>query len=66
MTFNKKRALDYMSRYNLDVLIATSPTTMTYFSDSACWLDPKFKQYMMMPGASAHCNANNNICDFSS
>ena len=54
MTFNKKRALDYMSRYNLDVLIATSPTTMTYFADSACWLDPKFKQYMMMPGASAH------------
>ena len=54
MTFNKNRALDYMSHYNLDVLIATSPTTITYFADSACWLDPKFKQYMMMPGASAH------------
>jgi len=54
MTFNKKRALEYMSRYNLDVLIATSPITITYFTDMSCWLDPKFKQYMMMPGASAH------------
>ena len=54
MTFNRERAVDYMSRYNLDVLVATSSTTITYFSDNACWLDSKFKQYMMMPGAPDH------------
>ncbi|HIB99764.1 TPA: aminopeptidase P family protein [Candidatus Poribacteria bacterium] len=52
MTFNRERAIDYMSRCNLDVLVATSSTIITYFSGSACWLDSKFKQYMMMPGAS--------------
>ena len=54
MTFNKKRALDYMSRCNLDGLITTSSIATIYFADSTCWLDSKFKQHMMMPGASAH------------
>ena len=43
MTFNRERAIYYMPRCNLDVLVATSSTTITYFSDSACWLDSKFK-----------------------
>jgi len=45
MTFNRERAIDYMSRCNLDVLVATSSTIITCFSGSACWLDSKFKQY---------------------
>ncbi len=51
MFFNKKRANEYMREYNLDVLIATSFVNITYFTDYYCWIDPLFKDYMMIPGA---------------
>jgi Xaa-Pro aminopeptidase len=51
MFFNKARADDYMRKYNLDVLIATSFANITYFTDYYCWIDPLFKEYMMVPGA---------------
>ncbi len=54
MLFNKSRAIDYMRQYELDVLVATSPPDITYFSDYFCWLDPIFKEYMMAPGASSN------------
>ncbi len=53
MLLNKARALDYMRRCQLDVLVATSPVTITYFSGYYCWIDPLFKDYMMSPGASS-------------
>ena len=40
-----------MRRCNVDVLVATSPVNITYFSDYRCWIDPLFKTYMMVPGA---------------
>lgn len=43
-----------MHRYDLDVLVATSPVNITYFSDYYWWIDSLFKQYMMMPGASTN------------
>ncbi|MCZ6678027.1 MAG: hypothetical protein O7E52_12330 [Candidatus Poribacteria bacterium] len=45
MLFNRIRAVEYMQRYGVDVLVATSPVNITYFSDYACWLDPLFKEY---------------------
>jgi len=40
-----------MRRCGVDVLVATSPVNITYFSDYRCWIDPLFKAYMMVPGA---------------
>ena len=54
MLFNKKRAMAYMRQYELDVLVATSPVNITYFTDYSCWIDPLFKEYMMVPGASSN------------
>ena len=51
MLFNKTRAQEYMRRCGVDVLVATSPVNITYFSDYRCWIDPLFKAYMMAPGA---------------
>jgi Xaa-Pro dipeptidase len=53
MLFNKSRAEEYMSRYGLDVLVATAPVNITYLSNYYCWLDAQFKEYMMVPGASS-------------
>ncbi len=53
MLFNKARAMEYMRRCSVDVLVATSPVNITYFSDYLCWIDPLFKGYMMVPGASS-------------
>ena len=50
MLFNKTRAQEYMRRCGVDVLVATSPVNITYFSDYRCWIDPLFKAYMMVPG----------------
>ncbi len=53
MLFNRSRAIDYMREHGLDALVATSPVNITYFTDYFCWLDPIFKEYMMVPGASS-------------
>ena len=54
MLFNRSRAIDYMREYELDALVATSFANITYFSDYFCWIDPIFKEYMMVPGASSN------------
>ncbi len=54
MLFHRERAINYMREYGLDVLVATSPVNITYFTDYFCWIDPLFKEYMMVPGASAN------------
>lgn len=53
MLFNRARAVEYMRRYELDALVATSPANITYFTDHYWWIDSLFKQYMMSPGASS-------------
>jgi Xaa-Pro dipeptidase len=53
MLFNRPRAIEYLRRYQLDALIATSPPNITYFTDFFCWLDPLFKEYMTAPGTSS-------------
>ena len=50
MLLNRSRAFDFMRRYGLDAIVATSPVNVTYFSDYYCWLDPLTKKYMMNPG----------------
>ncbi|MYH61574.1 MAG: aminopeptidase P family protein [Caldilineaceae bacterium SB0675_bin_29] len=54
MLFNRARAVDYMQEYGLDVLVATSSVNITYFTDYYCWIDPLFKEFMMVPGASSN------------
>ncbi len=54
MLFNRVRAESYMRACGVDVLIATAPVSVTYFTDYACWIDPLMKEYMMSPGAPAH------------
>lgn len=54
MLFNRARAIEYMREYGLDVLVATSPVNITYFTDYYCWIDPLFKEFMMVPGASSN------------
>jgi Xaa-Pro dipeptidase len=51
MLFNRTRALEYMRRYGLDALVATSPINITYFTDYFNWTDALFKGYMTSPGA---------------
>ena len=54
MFFNKDRAVDYMRRCEVDVLVATSPVNITYFSGYFSWLEPLFREYMMAPGKSSN------------
>jgi Xaa-Pro aminopeptidase len=54
MLFNKTRAMAYMERCGVDVLVAASPVNITYFSGYYCWIDPLFREYMMAPGASSN------------
>src|SRR6202051_1894206 len=51
--FNITRALDYMKRCDVDVLIATSAYNVRYFTGYSCWLDSLFKAHMMWPGDSS-------------
>ena len=50
MLFNKDRAVEYMRRCEVDVLVAASPVNITYFSGYYSWLEPLFREYMMAPG----------------
>ena len=54
MLFNHARAIYFMKEHNLDVLVATSPVNITYFTDYSYWLDSAFKEYMCNPGASSN------------
>ena len=54
MLFNQARAIYFMKEHNLDVLVATSPVNITYFTDYSYWLDSAFKEYMCNPGASSN------------
>src|SRR5688500_10017563 len=54
MLLNRSRALAFMQRYGLDVLVATSPVNVTYLSDYVCRLDPLVKEYMITPGAGSN------------
>jgi len=42
-----------MREHELDVIVATSPVNVTYFSGYYCWCDALFKEYMGSPGASS-------------
>jgi Xaa-Pro aminopeptidase len=54
MLFNRSRAIQFMRQYDLDVLIATSPYNVTYFTDYFFWLDGIYKEFMSVPGSSSH------------
>lgn len=54
MLFNKDRAVEYMQHCEVDVLVATSPVNITYFSGYFSWLEPLFREYMMAPGKSSN------------
>lgn len=50
--FNAARAAEFMRRYDLDAILATSPASVAYVSDYHCWLDSLTKEYMLVPGGS--------------
>src|SRR5437879_6010458 len=52
MLLNKPRAEKLMRAAGLDVIIATSPVNITYFTDYHWWLDTQFKEYMVAAGSS--------------
>lgn len=54
MLFNRSRALALMRRYDLDALVATSPVSVTYFSDYHCWSDRLAQEAMGAPGGGSH------------
>lgn len=49
---NISRALESMVEAGLDVLVATSPVNVTYFTGYSCWLGPVFREFMVRPGGS--------------
>ncbi len=51
MLLNKSRAQDYMERFGIDTLVASSPVNVSYFTDLDCWLYRVAKQYMLQPGS---------------
>ena len=53
MLLNQAHALEFMQRYDLDVLIATSPLHVTYLTDFSFWSSSLPKIYMSQPGTSA-------------
>jgi Xaa-Pro aminopeptidase len=53
MLLNQTRAMQFMRQHGLDVIVATSPVNVTYFSDYFCWSDALFKEYMGAPGTSS-------------
>lgn len=52
MLLNQDRAVELMQRHDLDALVATSRTNVTYFSDFSFWSDALPREYMVRPGAS--------------
>lgn len=59
MLLHRARALSFMRRHGLDVLIATSPVNVTYFTDYHYWADPLLKHFMGSPGASGELATRN-------
>jgi Xaa-Pro dipeptidase len=58
MLLNRSRAIQFMRECGLDVIVATSPVNVTYFSEYYCWTDPLAKEYMGSPGASSNLTLN--------
>lgn len=52
MLLNQDRAVELMQKHDVDALIATSRTNVTYFSDFSFWSDALPREYMVRPGAS--------------
>ena len=50
MLLNKTRALELMDQYGLDVIVASSPVNVSYFTGLDCWLYRSFREYMLCPG----------------
>ncbi len=42
-----------MRECEIDVLVATSPINITYFSDYTSWVDPLLREWMITPGGSS-------------
>lgn len=54
MLLYKDRLNAYMKQGSIDAVVATSPVNVTYLSDYACWTDPIFREYMVVPGGSSN------------
>ena len=50
MLVNLDRAHDYMEKYDLKALVATSPANTSYFTGYDCWMFRSFREAMLIPG----------------
>ena len=53
MLFHQSHTRQWMERHHLDALVVSSPVNIRYMTGYWCWIDPLFKQYMMVPGGSS-------------
>jgi Xaa-Pro aminopeptidase len=51
MLVNQRRAEEFMARYDLEALIATTHTNVSYFTGYDCWQYAAFRENMLKPGA---------------
>ena len=49
---NRARAEYYMREHGLDVIVATSPTNITYVSNYHWWFEGIMREYMFVPDGS--------------
>jgi len=50
MLLNRLRALDWIERCELDVIVASSPVNVQYLTDFQLWVTSHFRRYMAEPG----------------
>lgn len=52
MLLNKERTYEFMSKHNLDALVATLPQNVTYFTGYASWVSRAYREWQRIPGGS--------------
>src|SRR5271169_4258549 len=52
MLYNRKRAAEYLKEYNLSAVVATTPSSVAYFTDFDCCQYRDFRENMAIPGGS--------------
>jgi len=52
MLLNRLRAMEWMQRCEVDVMIASSPVNVQYLTDFQLWVTNVFRRYMVSPGDS--------------
>jgi Xaa-Pro dipeptidase len=49
---NDSRAREYLKQGQLGAIVATSAANVRYFSGYVCWMESRFREFMLQPGGS--------------